>query len=297
MAILSINGLDIAVADAHLTQSRELVGGKADERSPHGVLQDHQIAIKRKWSVSTAPMAAADGLALKHWLIGEGHVIPFALNHQALDGLSPSTMVDGKLVADSILGRSYAWNIGPHAASPSTDIIKYPMAVGTAGPQNFSMTCWYKSTADTGGVWKHMAFVNVNGVSDSYVDGVASGNPLDFYTVSSSLGGPAFWVVTHTFRASRASSGTLDTTARIAELCLFPFSLSADQVAALAARTRSLPGLPVMEATGDMLRTDAGADAIVNVRCTDVTVDFVAGSINGSFSPFLHSLRFNMVEV
>lgn len=234
---LEINGFAVDVADGGFSQA-DVEIASAPSRSPGLTFQDNRRGLKRVFTVTTPLLTPANADALENWLLGVGWHIGFDTGHASDHGLHPDAGYTGILTTALAKFGTRSWK-----GVNSTDDIAYRYPVRTRS-NDWTASGWHYQSA-----WQHWAIVSKQGVVTKYLAGAVSGLTLGFHTNST----PTSNAIKSALE-SQSTSGVAAANIYFDDLCFFPWALTAEMVAALAARTAAMSPLPSVYLSGECIR-------------------------------------------
>lgn len=273
MPFLTVNGLELEVLDEQADERNDSV--ESWERSAGFALTGTTYARKRKWTVQTPPLTLAEAQAYIGWVQGLGHYWSFDypyLKYSTEGGVAPT------------LGGSSA--VSTSTPKFGTRCLNVASGQNCVFPTSFSDTdmtwaLWKRPSSGSGsGTYNH--FAQVRGSSNtSYVDGSPASISSWFSVSSGDL----------TIQGEDNAASAAE--ARYDEILIVPYQMTADMVAALAARTSAIVPFPFVSVAGDMIPEAAG------VTCKGLYTgsEYLQAALGGTFQSNLRRVTFDLIEV
>lgn len=265
-SFLRLNGIAVPVALGSATLDPAAVG--KNRRSANGTMNASRRLRKGGWKFSTVIKTAAEALAFRELLAGEGHVLSFDSSFYTSQGMAPTAIGAGWTL--SATGPKFGAKCATSDTAATVLSYAFPTATG------YTIAYYWN---DAGAGYHHYVLTSAG---TKWIDGVLSpgGSLLG-------LRDPGVYGVA-SFQATGGATGKLD------DLVVLPYVVPSTWPAQMYAwgntDTQPFSSLPALVADGSFIEQ--------NTRVSVLGGDAPAGRvIYGSGTKNLHDFSFELAEV
>lgn len=238
MSFLTINGLELKLTEASQEPFRV---GEQIARSYSGFGRKSALAKKREWTATTGPLTAAEAMAWRSLIDGEGFCWTWDTDLYATNGLGPTAGYTATGSGSGGVGGSGYVSTGASALSYATQL-----------PSSYTLGVYKWS----GSAWVH--YQVTSGVAGAYTDGVYS------------AGTSTSWVTVSSGSVSLGASNAFD------HLVVYPFAWPSSWPTLYSVAAQS--PLPYLYASGDLVNTTGSLTVLGEVTGSESVSFYSAGT-------------------